>query len=105
MMWMARVAVLLQLSSLAIAAPSPDEGRMGTLEAAVAELSRSQQVFQNTMLQKMEALMGVCQAGGSFTTPPSFPAPACAVERERLTPEDGPPLLGAFIPECDDYGH
>ena len=58
MMWMAWVAVLLQLSSLAIAAPSPDDGRMRTLEAAVAELTRSQQVFQNTMLQKMEALTG-----------------------------------------------
>jgi len=115
-MWIAWVAVLLQLSSSTIAAPSPtgsdDEGRMGTLEAAVAELSRSQQVFQNTMLQKMEALMGVCQAGGPGgprTTPPSFSAPAggpaCAIERESLTPEDGPPPPGAFIPDCTNYGH
>jgi len=49
--------------------------------------------------------MGVCQAGGPQTTTPSFPAPACADERDRLTPDDGPPLLGAYIPQCDNYGH
>ena len=26
-------------------------------------------------------------------------------EVASLTPEDGPPLLGAFIPDCDIYGH
>merc|ERR1712055_580635 len=75
MMWITWLAVLLQLSSSAVAAPSPDEGAIPSPD----------EVFQNsvleqmrTMLEKMETLMGVCQAGGPLrpaattTTAPSL---------------------------------
>jgi hypothetical protein len=58
------------------------------------------------MLQKMDALMGVCQAGGPTTLSPVLQRPACADETESLRPGDGiPPPPGAFIPDCDMYGH
>ena len=91
MMWITWLAVLLQLSSPAIAAPSPDEGAGPSPDEGAAP--SPDEVFQNsvleqmrTMLEKMETLMGgkdifwtsfvlnhetdslisfsVCQAGG-----------------------------------------
>merc|ERR1719309_1305448 len=69
MMWITWLAVLLQLSSSAVAAPSPDEGAVPSPDEGAAP--SPDEVFQNsvleqmrTMLEKMETLMGVCQAGG-----------------------------------------
>merc|ERR550519_476089 len=68
---MAWVAVVLQVPSLTVATPPQDvpDPSMGTLEIAVAELTRSQQAFQTTMMEKMEALRGVCQPITTTTTP------------------------------------
>ena len=63
MMWITWLAVLLQLSSSAVAAPSPDEGAVPSPDQGAAP--SPDEVFQNsvleqmrTMLEKMETLMG-----------------------------------------------
>merc|ERR550519_43088 len=87
-MWIAWVvAVLLQISSSASSPTgSGDEGKVRNLEAAVAELTRSQQVFQMTMLRKMEDLMFACQAGGPITPLEPVTLPVICKANEEFAP-------------------